>query len=198
MRTGRRQEVLNTLLAELLHERGVVNAPEDVIVLRPGATRDIPDLLVNFQGLRTAIECEVDDQPQAAERAVDSARDRVVSGIAHIGIAIVYPRCLRQSEFRVLKAELARSQLQIAVVTESKQTEYSRGDVNYLESLLRQTFGDIIQEDVIAAAAAELDAGVEAFASVVAGKAGVAERLAQALGIAELPKSKAVAKRDAQ
>jgi len=198
MRTGRRQEVLNTILGQLLQERGVVNAPEDVIVLKKGANRDIPDLLVNFQGLRTAVECEVDDQVNAAQRAIGSARDRVSSGLAHIGVAIVYPRHLREPEFVALKAELEKSPLQIAVVTESKETAYSVGDVNYLESTLRQTFSEMIREDVVAEAAAELDAGVEQFAGVVASKIGIAHRLAEALGIRELPKPRRAGKEDSE
>lgn len=198
MRKGPRQEVLNTVLAQLLQERGVVSAPEDVIVPAKGGNRDIPDILANFQGLRTAIECEVDDQPKAKEKAIASARDRVVAGIAHIGIAIVYPKSLREGTFDQLRSDLAATQLQIAVVTESKESGYSSGDVNYLESALRQTFGEIVQEDVVAEAAAQLDAGVEHFAGVVAGKAGVVQRLASALGIRELPKPRRSVEEDSE
>ena len=196
MGSGPRQEVLNTILAELMQERGVINAPEDVVVQKASGSRDIPDILVNFQGLRTAIECEVDDQPNARERAIESARDRVVTGIAHIGIAVVYPSSLRQAGFERLKTDLAGSQLQIAVVTESKETSYTSGDVNHLEVALRQTFNELIQEDVVARATAALDAGVERFASAVRRKAGFIQRMADVLEIKELPKSKRIPKGD--
>lgn len=179
-----------------MQERGVLNAPEDVVVRKASGSRDIPDILVNFQGLRTAIECEVDDQPNARERAIESARDRVVTGIAHIGIAVVYPGSLRRSGFDRLKTDLASSQLQIAVVTESKETSYTPGDVNYLEIALRQTFNEMIQEDVVARATAALDAGVERFASAVRAKAGFIGRMANVLGIKELPQSKRIPKGD--
>jgi len=52
-----RQEVLNVLLAQLLQERGLVSAPEQ-IQRSQGRGRRMPDVLVDFQGLRLAIEGE--------------------------------------------------------------------------------------------------------------------------------------------
>ncbi len=57
-----RQEVLNVLLAQLLHERGLVAAPEQVL-RRPEEAVAMPDVLVDFQGLRMAIEGELPREP---------------------------------------------------------------------------------------------------------------------------------------
>lgn len=183
-----RQEVLNVILAQLLQERGVITAPESII--RSGVKRErrMPDLIiVNFHGLRTAIEGEVGDHADAPDLALASARLRVEQGIAHIGVAIVYPPALRGVSFAILKRELASSRLQIAIVTESEDTGFVPGDVAYLESALRHSFEHLVREDVVAGAVFVLDAGIEQFAGAIATKSGVVGRVAEALGIRELP-----------
>ena len=142
MRTGYRQEVLNVLLAQLLQERGVVTAPESVLSVSAQNLRRIPDILVNFQGLRTAIEGEVGDNPNAQKQALESASERVAQGIAHIGIAVVYPPELRTAGFEQLKARLVTAQLSVAMATESGQTAFSEGSVESLESALLE--GDLL------------------------------------------------------
>ncbi|MDP3063549.1 MAG: hypothetical protein Q8O40_10150, partial [Chloroflexota bacterium] len=71
-----REEVLNVLLALLLSERGVVTAPEQSFRDAIEHRRHIPDVLVVFQGLRTVIEGKVDDQPSAAQNALQDAQER--------------------------------------------------------------------------------------------------------------------------
>ncbi len=193
MADGYRQEVLNVLLAQLLQERGVISAPENIIYLGADHKRRMPDVtIVNFQGLRTVIEAEVGGLPDAQNKALDSAKRRVEEGIAHIGVAIVYPAALRKVqslEFAPqLKAQLANSQLEIAIVTESGATGFVSGDVDYLTSALHNTFEQLIQEDVVAKAVAELDAGINQFANVLAVKPGIVGRVAETMGIRELPK----------
>lgn len=195
MTDGYRQEVFNVLLAQLLQERGVISAPERIIKSGPERTRRMPDVIVTFHGLRTAIEGEVGDQPNAEGRALESAHKRVEEGIAHIGVAIVYPAELRKVDFGNLRSELASSELQIAVVTESESTGFAQGNVDYLESALRRAFEQLVQEDVVAHAAAILDAGIERFAGVIEDKSGVVGRVAETLGIRELPRDHSISKK---
>lgn len=187
MAPGYRQEVFNVLLAQLLQERGVITAPENILKLAVKQARRMPDVIVNFNGLRTAIEGEV-SQPDAEKRALDSARKRVDEGIAHIGIAIIYPKRLRKVDFNQLKSELANSELRIAVLTESEETGFTPGNVNYLESTLRHTFEQLVREDVVGNAVAAIDAGIERFAAVIIDNEGVVGRMAQILGVQELPR----------
>ncbi len=71
MADGYRQEVLNVLLAQLLQERGVISAPENIIYLGADHKRRMPDVtIVNFQGLRTVIEAEVGGLPDAQNKAL--------------------------------------------------------------------------------------------------------------------------------
>ena len=96
METGFREEVLNVILAQILEEHGVISAPERIIKARPGMTRKMPDVLVYFRGLRLIIEGKVEDAPNAEESALSAARQRVEDGLAHIGVAVVYPMLLRK------------------------------------------------------------------------------------------------------
>ncbi len=182
-----RQEVFNVLLVQLLHERGVVSTPESIIrgVLEQGWRA--PDIIVDFFGLRLVVEGEVADRPGAEERALASTRRRVEEGIAHVGVAAIYPAELREAAFADLKSRLASCELRIAIMTESEEGGFSKGNVDYLESTLRQTFEQLIHEDIVGRAAAVLDAGVERFASVVTIKPGAFGRIAEALGIRALP-----------
>jgi hypothetical protein len=86
-----RQEVLNTELARLLCQQGLVALPEQR--LQQGM---MPDLLLPFRGFYLVIEAEVSDQPQAQEQAWRKAVERVEQGLAHLALALVYPASLRE------------------------------------------------------------------------------------------------------
>lgn len=141
-RRGYRQEVLNVLLAQLLRERGIVSAPEDVLSSAEG--RRMPDVLVDFAGLRTAIEGEVDDQPNAQDKARAAAVRRVEQGIAQIGLAVVYPSHLRRVEFSAVKQSLQQAELLVAVVTEAGASGYATSNVDGLAETLRHAFDQLL------------------------------------------------------
>ena len=183
MSPGRRQEVYNVLLAELLQERGVISAPESIINLGGKFQRRMPDVIVDYNGLRTAIEGEKENQPQCFDKALRSARHRVEEGIAHIGVAVIYPSKLDKIEFATLKSELGQCELKISIVNEFDETDFTKGDIGYLENLLRNTFDQIVKEDVVASAVAEIDAGIEKFKSILLNKIGDIGRLSESLGI---------------
>jgi len=185
MSTGRyREEVLNVLLAQLLNEQGIVSAPEQS--LRQAAqARRVPDVLVLFRGLRTAIEGKVDDHPTAMNDVLRNARGRVEQGIAHIGVAILYPAALRQITFPLLKSELGKIKLRIAICSEAGEQGWTDGDTNYLGAMLRRTFDQLIEEDVVTQAVVALDAGVEMFAKAISASPAAIERSAELLGIGE-------------
>lgn len=185
-----RQEVLNVILAQVLQDRGVIAAPENILKQGQKHQRHMPDVLVNYQGLRLAIEGEVSDAQNAREKAQESARRRVEQGIAHIGVGVVYPEFLRTVNFTHLKNELAACDFQIAVITESTSTNLITGSIGTLESALKNAFEQLIREDVVAQAVAALDGGIERFASVMVGQGGAINRLADILGIRDLSEGK--------
>ena len=181
---GYREEVLNVLLAQLLDEQGIVSAPEQS-VKRATQTRRVPDVLVLFRWLRTVIEGKVGDHPTAAEDVLKDARGRVEQGIAHIGIAVLYPATLRQIPFPSVKSELGKTKLRIAICSEAGEQGWTDGDTNYLGAMLRRTFDQLIEEDVVTQAVSALDAGVEAFAQGISASPAAIERSAEVLGIGE-------------
>jgi hypothetical protein len=191
MKPGYRQEVLNVVLAQILQERGVVSVPEKVVreVLSKPGQRRMPDVMVDFMGLRTVIEGEVSDQPDAKNRALESAGKRVEEGIAHIGVAVIYPAFLRQLELGALKSQMAECHYEIAVVAESQFGEqgFNHGDVNYLAEVLRKTFDQLVKEDVVSQAVALLDTGIDRLAAAVRHCPGFVPTAAQVLGIRALP-----------
>ncbi len=174
-------------LAHVLQDRGLITAPESIIKLDPTQDRRIPDVLVEFMGLRIAIEGEVDDQADAELKALASASRRVEDGIAHIGIAVVYPENLRRAgSIQALKDELAGGDLSMAVVSESGPSGFRSGAIDSLETELRAAFDALVREDVVTEAAEAIDDAVTRFAFTVVRKRGIIERLAEALEMSEL------------
>ena len=149
--------------------------------------RRMPDLIVRYQGLRMAIEGEVDDQPDAEKKALEAAQKRVEEGIAHIGTAIVYPANLREMAFGKLKPSIEACGLRIAIVTEAGTTGYVQGTIEYLKKALSTAFDQLLKEDVVAKAVAVIDASIEIFAGSIIRNDAVIDQLAAELGIQELP-----------
>lgn len=189
MEADYRQEVFNVILAQVLQERGVVSLPEGIIKAIDSRRR-MPDVMVDFLGLRLMIEGEVSDQPGAEERALKSASQRVEEGLAHIGVAVVYPENLRRIPFAQLKSALLDSQLKVAAVTESGDSGFSFGNVDYLADILHRTFDQLVKEDIVAQAVAIIDAAVEQAAGVVRHSLGFPQAAAKILGIRALPPKK--------
>jgi hypothetical protein len=191
MGSGFRQEVFNVLLAQILERHGVISAPEIILKAKPGMKRRMPDVLVSFLGLRLVIEGEVEDAPKAEERALNSARRRVEEGLAHIGVAVVYPAFLRKiDKFDQVQRELEDCQLTVAIVDESGETGFSSANVKQLPEMLNNTFDKLLQEDVVNRAAAILDEAVEKVAPVFAAIPGFPQEAAKILGIRALPTRK--------
>jgi hypothetical protein len=182
---GYREEVLNVLLAQLLADRGLVTTPESAVRSAEDARR-LPDVLVVFQGLRLVVEGKYDDA-QASTAVLTQATERVEQGVAHIGVAVLYPRRLAHVPFDDLPAELAASELSIAICTEDGSHGWTQGDLDYLGDLLRRAFEEIIEEDVVAAAVEALEAGVADFSRTALRLPGAVSRLADVLGIAGPP-----------
>lgn len=178
-----REEVLNVVLAQLLQQRGVISAPEQL--LHPTAQGlKMPDVLVTLYGLRTIIEGKVDDQPGADQAVWQKAEERVDQGISHIAVAVLYPASLRGGyPFELLGERLADAGLRVAIFSETGPSGWIDGDVDLLVDLLRRTYEQLVKEDIVAEAAQLLDDAVKGFAQTLQGTPADVERAAQSLGI---------------
>jgi len=187
--SGFREEVFNVLLALILHERGVVTAPEQSLRQAIEQRRHVPYVLVFYRGLRTVIEGKVADKAGAGERALEQARDRVNSGIAHIGIALLYPAEIRKvPSFGDVQKFIAQCSFRIAICSESGETGWTEGGIDYLADVLRGAFEQLVREDAVTKAVEALNAGLDQFASSVFISPATVRRSAEILGIRELPK----------
>ncbi len=185
---SRRQEVLDVTLAQVLNRRGIVAAPESVVYA--DSRRRLPDVLVEYRGLRLMIEGEVDDQPNAEEKAFHAARRRLEEGLAHIGIAVVYPASLRDVPFERLFASLEVTRFTFAVLTESQANPaFVKGKFDDLTDALERAYDHLLHEDVVAEAVAVIDAVVEQFAQTMLSNLRVhIPIIAEVLEMADLPK----------
>lgn len=204
--TANRQEILNVLVAQLLQERGLVAAPEQIISRMDLASRRMPDVLVDFQGLRLAIESEY-ASTGAENKASKAALRRVEEGIAHVGMALIYPEALRiaAGDSETLRELLAAESFHYAIITESEATlqiampflttakqviPFVKGNLDQLGDALRRSYDQLIKDDVLNKAVSLLEQGIESFSFALAPQPAACGRFMSALGIKELPRPK--------
>ena len=204
-----RQEVLNVILAQLLQERGLVAAPEEIL-RQPTKERRLPDVIIDFQGLRLAIEAEFG--AQNSNVAWRKARKRVEEAVAHIGVAVVYPVRLKRVAFERLRSELQQCSLQYAVFTEANEPtaqrllfkqevtqeskpSFSRGNVDELGNAIRRSYEQLVKDETLDKAVELLEGIIEGFMGALEGQHATTSWLAQTLGIEEIPENNPRARR---
>lgn len=169
----------------------------------------MPDVLVDFEGLRLAIEGEIASgtATKTAERkAAKSATQRVEQGVAHIGVAVVYPSAVADSDFSEMKKKLSRAPLRFAIITEAETINTGQPDLPYAEPAksqmevafidgrlddlgesLRRAYEQLVKDEVLERAVLLLEAGIEGFRKAMSSQPAATDRCAEALGIQELP-----------
>lgn len=194
-----RQEVANVVLAELLQERGLVSAPETILKAR-NQSISLPDVIVDFRGLRLAIECEHAKKPKGAARtaAYEKARERVETALAHIGAAVVYPAKIRSVEFSQLKEQLAHCELEYAIISEAAVTQVSdqlyffpvesnggfdKGTVDDLAAALRRSYEQLVRDETLNRAVELLNQSIEICLYALKIEPATSVRMGQVLGI---------------
>jgi hypothetical protein len=202
MSVHHREEVLNVTLALLLHRRGIVAAPEQILHSHLEQGRVMPDVLVYYQGLRTVIEGRTVTGQASQKSLLKDTRERVQRGIAHLGIAIIYPPSLSRVPFEQLERELAHAHLRFAVISEAEDVQlvlrlpnepepedlampavWIQGDLENLSDVLRRTYERLVREDVVKRAADTIQAGIIELSEILLQSQGSIERSATALGI---------------
>jgi len=197
-----RQEVLNVLTAQLLEKRGIVAVPESIIPAAGDEGVRMPDVLVDFQGLRLAIEGEF-AAPQAMKKARDSARKRVTSGIAHVGVALIYPKELKVApvDLMGLLDQLDKIELKYAIITEleadqlhlpfgapaMREVTFETGTVESLAAAVRRSYDYLVKDAVLQRAVELLEMGIGQFVGSLARQPATTDRFMTALGIVALP-----------
>lgn len=188
MGPGRREEVLNTVLAACLATHGVEADPETI--LRGGRSR--PDVMANFRGLRCAVEGKISDAPQAKRAVLADARRRIEQGIAHLAIAVVYPAAIRTSDFSGLEKTMASVELSFAVLTEAEVGGWHAGGVGEIAAELRRAHDVIVRDDVLQQAVNTLSIGLAEVADALLTNRGACDRLISLLGVGSKSNAAAV------
>jgi len=147
--------------------------------------RAMIDVLVSYRGLRLAIEGEVDDQPNAAQKAWDKARERITKGIAQLGLAVVYPAELRKLPTAQIEKALGERTLRFAIAgfAADQKPAWHEGTAELLNTFLQEAFMRIASEDEVRRAANRLHDAVHVLSSDIVSWGVAAERVAGPLGI---------------
>lgn len=175
----RREEVLNTVLATCIGQRGIDADPETI--LRSGRSR--PDVMAIMRGLRCAIEGKVADTPNAETIVAADAKKRLDQGVAHLAIAVVYPTPLRMTAFGKLPQILSAASLKFSVLTDAEQIVWHEGTINEILAELRRAHDVIVRDDVLQQAVDTLNVGLAEVTSALISSRGTCDRLIKVLGI---------------
>ena len=199
-----RQEVTNVVLAQLLAKRRLVGDPEQILSGPTG--RAMPDLLLDLHGLRLWIECEYGKTANSAQAAYDKAKRRVDEGMAHIGVAVVYPKKARTLSLAALPDYLEEAQLRFAIVTEVTAAPsslplfppgvlpeedlppFEQGTVDDLADSLRRSYEQLVRDETLHIAVELLDDAIERCVGAFQAQKATTGRLALALEIKDLPR----------
>jgi hypothetical protein len=180
MQQRHREEVLNVTLAGCIAARGMPAAPETIT-----ARHEMPDVIATFRGLRCAIEGKTGDVPNARGLVSADAQRRVEQGVAHLAIAVVYPRELRTTPFAELTAAMNAASMEFMVYTENGPGEWRSGGVDALLEELRRAQETVVRDDAVTRAVQKLSLGMAAVSTALTSSSAVCDRLIDVLGIGE-------------
>jgi hypothetical protein len=140
-------------------------------------------VIVTYHGLRVVIEGKI-DRGRGARVAVDKqAHDRVSDGIAHVGIAVLYPSGAGTTAFSELPAFLSAAPLEIRVHTESGPSEWVETDLNGLGEQLNRAYTMLVKDDVVDAALGVLRESIAIAATTFQATPAIPERLSSILDV---------------
>jgi len=176
-----REEVINTHLALLLARHGV-NAEAETIH-QSGRAR--PDVMFTLGGLRVILEGKFADVPDADAVVLADASKRIVAGICHIAVALVYPKALRTASTTSLEPVLSNSRLRYLIISETGQTEWAEAVPSEILASLRRVHESLTKDDIVAESARRLSERIEGIAALWAGQPAVCDKLSVLLGMPE-------------
>lgn len=195
---AQRQEVLNVLLAQVLAERGVIAAPEQILAEPSSQATRLPDVIVDFNGLRLAIEAEIGNDEGSKAAAFNKAQERVYEGLAHIGVAVAYPTSLRETAFARAKDELETTRMDFCVLTEVNLPETQRllfgseeppvfmtGTVQDLAEAIRRSYEGLVADTTLQCAVERIGTSIGVFLAAMNAQPASPRRLARTLGMAQ-------------
>ena len=181
-----REEVVNVALAELLEQRGLLSIPETIrrSVTKKG-DRQLPDIIVAYLlGIRIVIEGRFNSGKGARDSLLKDAKERVEQGISPVCLAALYPPELRSTaSLPKLRKQLQGSTLEIRVVSENSDGEWSNATVDDIADALRHSYDVLISDDVVRTSVQELESAIDFATELFKNSKGVKDGFRTALGI---------------
>lgn len=180
----RREEVLNVLLAQAICDTGMMADPENILNIH--GERNMPDVLLSFRGLRCVLDGKYADSKSSAVDVRQQVDERLASGLAHVGIGLLYPKELRTfADFTKLQAALRTAQIKFLIATESEKGNWQAGTLDDLLEKLRHSHASLAQDDVVTRAVELLQDGMDGVIRETVDNDAACERLASLLGVYE-------------
>lgn len=180
-----REEVINVELARLLQQRGIAAVPETI--LQQAQKKKLPDVIIDYRGLRVVLEGKLDDGATSRTNVETQARERVGQGIAHIAVAVMYPKVLGTTPHTELGHALETTPLEIQVHSESEVSPWLATYLDGLSGQLNRVYDNLIRDDVVNRAIEILQDGIMVSSRVLVSIATGPERLGEILGIPKPP-----------
>ena len=181
-----REEVVNVALAELLEQRGLLSIPETIrrSVARKN-DRQLPDIIVaDLLGIRIVIEGRFDNGKSSRDSLLRDSKERVDQGISPVCLAALYPPELRSTEsLPKLRKKLENTTLEIRIISESGDGEWSQGTVDDIADALRHSYELLIGDDVVLSSVEELEKAIEFSSELFVHSKGLKVRFRDVLGI---------------
>ena len=97
-------------------------------------------------------------------------------------------RSRKAPPFGEVQKVIAECSYRIAICSETGETGWTEGGIDYLTDVLRGAFEQLVREDAVTKAVEALNAGLEQFAGTVFISPATVRRSAEILGIREIPK----------
>lgn len=173
-----REEVLNICFAQVLCGIGLDAAPETI---QHG--NKLPDVLIQYQGMRIIIEGKYEDAKKAKAVVTRQAQERIDLGLAQISAAMIYPKHLKVAPFEQLKKELAKTTYSFCVFSEVGQSQWRQGGIGDVRQEISRVHESMCKEDAVQRAAKNLSSCLDGVANLFQGQEEICEQIASALGI---------------
>lgn len=193
--SGLREEVFNVKLADLLNKRGIISAPESILLVKQG--RRLPDVLIgDYWGVRLCIEGKFDESTANVKQLTKQCKCRIEDGIASIAIGVLYPPDLRNIPYDVLPQSLENAKLKIKIFTETgelspqklhwytdsgKIDDWIESDVDGLSEILGRAYENLVEEDVVNSSVNELGTSIETAQEKFSNFPGISDKLSSIL-----------------
>jgi hypothetical protein len=183
---ARREEAFNVRLSDLLNHHGLTASAETI---QHGGRRvtDLPDILVDWTGLRVAVEAKFDMSASARDEVVRQARQRLDDGFGAVTAAILYPTSIRTLADTDIPAALETADLQVRLFAPpDRDSDWNPAEgAAGLAAILDRAREQLASTNAINDAADQLRETIEMFARAMHSQPARRDQLFQKVSVAD-------------